>query len=164
MAIKDKRTGRHIFYEADHGIQRDPLRDAIRDKFPTSREGWNVNDVDLRVCLFGSALGIDPSADGWFIEFEAKKKGADLKYSQERVMVLDDKLKVKGDPEGRYWGGSWHLKVPEDLENGIFQLFRPLNKKRDACFGIDGLRDWIKETALRQISKSNQKQFSQISK
>lgn len=156
MAIRNERTGRHIWYEADHGIQRDPLRDAIRDKFPTSRDGWNVNDVDLRVCLFGDVLGRPKNEDGWIIEFEAKKNNANLKYAQIRTMVLIDNLATKSDPKGMYWGGCWLLQVPDNLENGIFLLNRPLNKKHDACIGINQLSQWIKSMALQSISQTYQ--------
>lgn len=143
MAIKDFNTGRHRWYEADHGIQRDPLRDAIRDQFPTSAQGWNVNDVDLRVCLFGDALRRPRSADGWLIEFEAKRHGADLKWSQACVMKLVDRLASSTDKTGKHWGGCWLLKVPEDLYVGEFLMFRPLTKEQESCVGVAGLREWI---------------------
>lgn len=143
MAIRDALTGRHRWYEADHGIQRDPLRDAIREHFPTSGRGWNVNDVDLRVCLFGAAVGRRRSEDGWIIEFEAKRHGADLKWSQHCVMKLVDRLILATDPEGKHWGGCWLLRVPDDLKSGVFQLSRPLTGESSSCVGVVGLRDWI---------------------
>ena len=145
MAIKDCNTGRHIWYEADHGVQRDPVRDAIRDQFPTSKEGWNVNDVDLRVCLFGEALNRHKNAEGWIIEFEAKKNGADLKWSQACVMELLDSLAAKSDIAGKHWGGCWLLQVPDDLISGVFRIFRPLNREEATCVGVIGLREWIKQ-------------------
>jgi hypothetical protein len=147
VAIKDSNTGRHRWYEADHGIQRDPLRDAIRDQFPTSSQGWNVNDVDLRVCLFGEALQRPRNADGWLIEFEAKKFGADLKWSQACVMKLVDRLASQSDTNRKHWGGCWLLRVPDDLVIGEFNLFRPLTKETAVCKGVCGLRDWIKQKA-----------------
>lgn len=147
MAIRNANTGRHQWYEADHGIQRDPLRDAIRCQFPTSGDGWNVNDVDLRVCLFGKALNRKPNDDGWLIEFEAKRHGAQLKYSQVRVMKLTDRLARASDPDARHWGGCWMLQVPEDLDHGEFLLFRPLTHSCAKCIGVSGLREWIASKA-----------------
>lgn len=147
MAHKDDNTGRHEWYEADHGIQRDPLRDAIRDQFPTSGQGWNVNDVDLRVCLFGDALGRPRKDPGWIIEFEAKKKGAFLKWAQAEVMELLDKLATKSDAQGNHWGGCWLLQIPDDISAGEFVLFRPLTRKKTSCFGVCGLREWIASRA-----------------
>lgn len=147
MAIRDANTGRHRWYEADHGIQRDPLRDAIRDEFPTSGNGWNVNDVDLRVCVFGDALKRQRNAEGWLIEFEAKKNGAGLKWSQACVMKLADRLATASDKEGKHWGGCWLLQVPDDMSNGQFQLFRPLTSERGSCVGVIGLREWIASRA-----------------
>jgi len=147
VAIKDASTGRHRWYEADHGIQRDPLRDAIRDQFPTSSQGWNVNDVDLRVCLFGQALRRPKSSEGWLIEFEAKKRGADLKWSQHCVMKLLDRLASERDTQKKHWGGCWLLQLPEDLVFGDFNLFRPLTRQRASCVGVSGLCDWIRDQA-----------------
>lgn len=147
MAIRDASTGRHRWYEADHGIQRDPLRDAIRDQFPTSKEGWNVNDVDLRVCLFGDALNRPINADGWLIEFEAKKNGAALKWSQACVMKLFDRLAAQADADRKHWGGCWLLQVPDDLAIGEFRVFRPLTKEQASCVGVSGLREWIASRA-----------------
>lgn len=149
MAIRDDKTGRHVWYDADHGVQRDPLRDAIRDHFPTSREGWNVNDVDLRVCLFGDALGRPKEADGWLIEFEVKKHNANLKHSQVRVMELTDRLASSSDPSGEHWGGCWLLKIPADIESGEFRAFRPYTMQNDRFCGVDGLCDWIAEKAMQ---------------
>jgi len=150
VAIKDAKTGRHFWYEADHGIQRDPLRDAIRAHFPTSSEGWNVNDVDLRVCLFGEALNRPRNDDGWMIEFEVKKFGAGLKWSQACVMKLYDRLASKSDQDQRHWGGCWMLQVPCDLDDGEFRMFRPLTKEAELCVGVSGLREWIKKRAPRR--------------
>jgi hypothetical protein len=150
VAIKDANTGRHFWYEADHGVQRDPLRDAIRDHFPTSDEGWNVNDVDLRVCLFGDALNRGRNEDGWIIEFEVKKFGAALKWSQVRVMKLVDRLGSISDREKRHWGGCWMLQVPGDLDRGKFRLFRPYTKELELCVGVEGLREWIKSRAPKR--------------
>lgn len=150
MAIKDASTGRHRWYDADHGIQRDPLRDAIREHFPTSDSGWNVNDVDLRVCLFGTAVNRSNSSDGWLIEFEAKKNGAYLKWSQARVMKLVDDISSRGDDAGKHWGGCWLLQVPADVIVGEFVLFRPLTRERCSCVGIEGLREWIKARAPKE--------------
>lgn len=150
MAIKDSKTGRHIWYDADHGIQRDPLRDAIRDEFPTSVDGWNVNDVDLRVCLYGPALQRDKNADGWLIEFEVKKNQAILKHSQVRVMTLCDRLASTADALGKHWGGCWLLQIPDDLSIGIFRIFRPLTKEDCNCVGVNGLREWIREKAPKE--------------
>lgn len=147
MAIKDDSTGRHIWYDADHGIQRDPLRDAIRDLFPTSADGWNVNDVDLRVCLFGNALARNAKEDGWIIEFEVKRHRAHLKHSQMRVMDLIDRLASKSDPDGRHWGGCWMLQAPDDVINGTFRVFRPMTKTDETCIGVNGLRQWIAKKA-----------------
>ena len=149
VAIKDASTGRHEWYEADHGIQRDPLRDAIRDCFPTSGEGWNVNDVDLRVCLFGEAIGRHRKDSGWVIEFEAKKNGAGLKWAQAEVMELMDRLAKHGDTQGKHWGGCWLLQIPDDIGSGEFRLFRPLTRQRSSCVGISGLREWIASRAPR---------------
>lgn len=150
MAIKDANTGRHVWYEADHGIQRDPLRDAIRNQFPTSTQGWNVNDVDLRVCLFGAAINRLKSADGWLIEFEAKKNNAALKWSQACVMKLVDRLAWHSDPLGKHWGGCWLLQVPNDLFIGEFRLFRPLTKETAVCVGVLGLYEWIRDKAPKE--------------
>lgn len=149
MTIKNTATGRHIWYEADHGIQRDPLRDAIREQFPTSGMGWNVNDVDLRVCLFGEAVGRDKEEDGWIIEFEVKRHGAYLKHSQVRTMVLLDKTLTKGDPFRRSWGGCWMAQVPDDVINGCFRVFRPMTKTDQKCVGVNGFREWIAKKAPR---------------
>ena len=150
MAIRDASTGRHRWYEADHGIQRDPLRDAIRDQFPTSKEGWNVNDVDLRVCLFGDALKRSLNDDGWLIEFEAKKNGAALKWSQACVMKLVDRLAAQADVDRKHWGGCWLLQVPDDLAVGEFRVFRPLTKEQASCVGVSGLREWIASRAPKE--------------
>ena len=147
MAIKDQRTGRHVWYQADHGIQRDPLRDAIRNSFPTSAAGWNVNDVDLRVCLFGSALGRSAKDDGWIIEFEVKRHGAHLKHSQMRVMWLVDRLATESDSSGRHWGGSWLLQIADDVIDGEFRIFRPMTTTVERCVGVDGFCDWIARKA-----------------
>lgn len=155
MAIVDPKTGRHIFYEADHGIQRDPLRDLIRERFPTSKQGWNVIDCDLIVCLFGVALERDRDSDGWMIEFEAKKNGAELKYAQKRIMCLRDRLMFAADPSGKHWGGTWLLRLADDLTQGRMIVWRPLTNEQHEFHGIDGMRKWIESRAPGKPRQEN---------
>lgn len=153
MAILDAATGRHSWYEADHGVARDPLRDAIRNHWPVSMAGCNVMDIDLSIVLYGEHIGLPHNADGFMIVFEKKTHGAELKYSQRRQLELLDKVARADAAMARHWGGAWFLKEPpaDQFQTAVFETHRPLTGETFSHRGLLSLLEWITNRARAQL-------------
>jgi hypothetical protein len=118
MAIIDSKTGKAIWYKADHGEQRDPFRDWIRENCPTGRNGVVVENLDLVVNVFGKQIGRTHNEDGRIKLIEKKMKGRKMNYAQTRTFGLLNKLLIQSDPERKYYRGLYTISVdglPEDF-------------------------------------------------
>ena len=112
-----------------------PWRECFRNNFPTAKQGYVVEDLDLLILKFGEAIGRDKDDDGKFILCEIKTNGASMGYAQQRVWGLVHRTLRLGDPDRKYYHGfyliGWNEEQKEKISiNGV-------------VVGIDGLREFV---------------------
>jgi len=148
MAIIDKKTGKATWYEGDHGEQRDPFRDWIRERCPAGKEGFVCEDLDIVINCFGKMIGRNHSGDGR-IKLIEKKINRNMKYPQQRTFELLDRLLRMADPKGKFYRGLYTVKFPliqkvEDFNIATFEVKKHPNgpiKSMDAEEFIAFLQD-----------------------
>jgi hypothetical protein len=135
MALIDPITGKPIWYEGDHGEQRDPFRDWIRTNCPTGSEGFVCENLDIVINCYGKLIGRGKNDDGR-IKLIEKKINSEMKYAQKRTFELIDSLIKKADPMRKNYRGLYTVSLPlikneDDYNNAEFIVTtHPENKKQ----------------------------------
>jgi len=111
MAKIDPKTGKPIWYKADHGEQRDPFRDWIRRRCLEGNKGFVCEDLDIVINCFGPLIGRGYSKDGR-IKLIEKKISKDMTYAQKRTFELLDGLLRIADQVKKFYRGLYTVSFP----------------------------------------------------
>lgn len=98
-----------------------PFREWLREKMPSGRDGFVVEDLDLVVRWFGRNYGYD--SRGAFMLMDLKFGSAQLGIAQEKTFGLMDGLLRQADPDfERYLGFFLIQYTDEDWDRAQFRI------------------------------------------
>lgn len=100
-----------------------PVRDLMRNEFPTGQQGMVIEDLDMIIRVFSDNFGTDE--EGRLVLLEWKFGTAKIDTAQIKTFSLMDKMMRNGDKQGRY-AGFWLVNYT--VNDGIVEFLKARRK------------------------------------